>query len=540
MGDLIEEIDAVEPEVSGENLVQDVSVAAKFPVGVQDFEKLREEGYFYVDKTSYIYRLVQEGSFYFFCRPRYFGKSLLLSTMEAYFRGRQDLFEDLDIASLETSWQEYAVIRLDFSTDIFSHEGVLENFIDSMLRSHEETYGIEASRASYPQRLERIIRSAYEASGKPVVVLVDDYDKPILDAAFSPLETSNKETVRSLLSALNGNDYYLKFVFITGITKFESVNIFNGSSQARDISMSGDYRDMCGFLPSDMEAVCGSETIELLEAMYGGYRFSRVFDSGDKALLNPFSVLNALANGDFRPYWLQTGVPGMLVKMLVASGYDLFNILGGVQVDADDLMEYRWTDTDMTSLVYQTGYLTVSSYDGRDNLLTLSLPNSEVATGFYKSLLPYFTRIGSLSRAGSQIAMFRRFLCSGDTSSFVNHFVQAFADAKSLKERKLDSEYALRVALHAVVRLTGFRVDSASPTDVVVRVPLSDGGMHYIFCLRMDKGLLLEDVVQDAMARIEQKDYESIYPPFGEDVRIRKLVMVFSSKDASLVGWKEE
>ncbi|MBQ1794972.1 MAG: AAA family ATPase, partial [Treponema sp.] len=200
----------------------------KLPVGIQDFEKLREEGYLYVDKTDAIYNLVHSGSSYFFARPRCFGKTLLLSVIEAYFKGRKDLFEGLKIEKLEEEWQEYTVLKIDFSTDVYSTEGALEVTINTFLAEQEQRYGKHEERTTYAKRFEYIIQRAYETSGKPVVVLIDDYDKPILDAMFSPEESHNREVLRNFYSALNGNDYYLKFVFITGISKFASVNVFNG------------------------------------------------------------------------------------------------------------------------------------------------------------------------------------------------------------------------------------------------------------------------------------------------------------------------
>ncbi len=522
------------------DLIESADGGVRYPVGVRDFEKLREEGYFYADKTALIARLVSEGSSYFFCRPRYFGKSLLLSAMEAYFSGRQDLFAGLSIASSELAWQEYTVIRVDFSSEVFSKDDVLESFLDSFLSSWEERLGITRASSSFSQRFASVIRGAYESSGKPVVVLVDDYDKPVLDAVFSPLETHNKEVVRSFLSALNGCDYFLKFVFVTGITKYESVNIFNGSSQLRDISLSPEYESLCGFTREELGSLCSEDEVAILSELYGGYRFSKSSFEYGCEILNPFSVLNSLASGDYGPFWVQTGSPVMMSKMLVSYGCDLLELMCGVRVDADDLMEYRWTDRDMTSLLFQAGYLGISAYDADDNLFTLSFPNKEVERAFCKSLLPYFTVIGSLGKCGAELALFRKFLCDGDMPSFVNHFVQAFSKEAVSREKKRGAGYALMVAFLSIVRLTGFSVGCASSSDVVVRLPLSDGGGHYIFCMRLDKGLPFDDVVQDALECIGQKDYLSMYPPLSDGAVVRKVVMVFSSRDASLAGWKEE
>ena len=237
----------------------------KLPVGIHDFEKLRNENYLYVDKTPFLYRMVTSGCCYFLSRPRFFGKTLFLSTLEAYFRGRRDLFEGLAIMALEDEWQEYTVLTLDFSTNVYTAEGSLENVLNTFLTEQEERYGRHEERRSYSSRFEYIIRRASETSGKPVVVLIDNYDKPVLDALFTPEETHNRDVLRDFYSALNGNDYYLKFVFMTGISKFASVNIFNGSNQFKDISAHRDFGGICGFTADEVAEHFQTE-IEVLAA----------------------------------------------------------------------------------------------------------------------------------------------------------------------------------------------------------------------------------------------------------------------------------
>ena len=520
----------------------------KLPVGIQDFEKLREEGYLYVDKTDIIYNLVHSGSSYFFARPRCFGKTLLLSVIEAYFKGRKDLFEGLKIEKLEEEWQEYTVLKIDFSTDVYSSEGTLEVTINTFLAEQEQRYGKHEERTTYAKRFEYIIQRAYETSGKPVVVLIDDYDKPILDAMFSPEESHNREVLRNFYSALNGNDYYLKFVFVTGISKFASVNVFNGSNKQKDISLYSNFNSLCAFTQDELEANFGEELNELAKAnnlayenflrvfarKYSGYCFCK---NGEK-LYNPFSVLNALSSLDMLSFWFQTGVPSMLIKILQNSKFDFFGILEGICVDADTIMDYKWTEDDLVSVIFQSGYSTIRAYDGENNLFELGLPNGEVRDGFLKNLLPYYTSVGTTSKYGSEIALIKASLINGDVSGFVARYRESVKNVQLIQRKKEEPETVYLIAFHSLLMLTGFLFYSGSAlagthNDIVV-----EAGKHvYIFEIKMDKGIALEDVEADAFARIEEKKFAAKYS--ASDCTIHKVVIVFSSSKNELIGWKE-
>lgn len=526
-----------------------MDLTRKLPVGIQDFEKLREEGYLYVDKTELIYNLTHSGSSYFFVRPRCFGKSLLLSVLEAYFKGRKDLFEGLKMEKLEDEWQEYTVLRIDFSTDVYSTEGSLEVTLNTFLAEQEQRYGKHEERTTYAKRFEYIIRRAYETSGKPVVVLIDDYDKPVLDAMFSPEESHNREVLRNFYSALNGNDYYLKFIFMTGISKFASVNVFNGSNQLKDISLYSDFNSLCAFTRQELEQYFSPELHRLaedhninyetflknFEKKYAGYKFCK----NGSTLYNPFSVLNAFSSGEMESYWFQTGVPSMLIKMLQSSKFDLFGILEGICTDAETLMDYKWTEDDLLSVIFQSGYLTIKNYDAENNLFELSLPNGEVRDGFVKNLLPFYTNIGTASKYGAEIAILKTCLQSGNSKEFISRYVQSVKNLPLIQKKKEEAETVFLMALHSILLLTGFTVYTGSSlagthNDVVVEAKDN----IYIFELKMDKGISVEDVQADAFARIEEKGFAAKYDT--SNFKVHKVALVFSSSKNEFVGWKEE
>ncbi|MBQ2601005.1 MAG: AAA family ATPase [Treponema sp.] len=552
----------------------------RLPIGIQDFEKLREEGCFFVDKTGLLYKLVHSGNGYFFCRPRYFGKTLFVSMLEAYFRGRRDLFEGLAIESMEKEWNGCEVLRVDFSSGLYRDSGTVEAGIEAFLQGYEEIYGKPEVHTTYGRRFERLIQEAYKKSGKPVAVLVDDYDKPVLDALFTGMETHNMDVLREFYSALCGNDFYLKFVFVTGISKFASVNIFNGKNQLKDISTYPAFSSLCGFsemdvqrllttakglraapakrgrgkasekknqdvekpeetvTESDAEMVGADQVFALLDRWYGGYRFS---DDGDM-LFNPYSIMNCLdfnapenfASGDIRhQFWIQTGQPNVLVNMLKKNDYDLFSILYGIKVDREELMEYRWTENDVLPLIYQSGYLTRTTDDESGSVM-LAMPNAEIAEGMIKALLSEFTGIGTISKSCTEIDQMKYLLSTKNVAGFIVRFEAALGEKKF--GPKVDYEYVYKLAFHVIANLVGKEVSSDTNSDVMFSVDDRDGKpLGYVFQLKADKGLDLDEVKEDAFARIEERGFAERFDEQG--IPCKKVVVVFSSKKGGVAGW---
>ena len=371
-----------------------------YPIGIQNFEKIREGGYVYVDKTELIYQIVRTGGYYFLSRPRRFGKSLLVSTMEAYFQGKKELFQGLAIEKLEKDWTEYPVLHLDLSGVTYTDENVLNEKMENTLSQWEQTYGIANTFTVDGIRFENIIKTAYSQTGKPVVILIDEYDKSLLDTAGNePLREAIRSRLQGFCSVMKSQDGKIRFGFLTGITKLGKLSIFSGLNNLNDISMDYRYADICGISEKDLHAYFDESVQEMAEAnkmskeecyarlkeYYDGYHFCE--DSED--IYNPFSLLSALNGKRFRDYWYETGTPTFVVKALQRGQFNLEGltlegvpafVLGGVNAD----------DSDPVPVLYQSGYLTIQSYDNQTQEYTLKYPNQEVERGFMQGLANIF------------------------------------------------------------------------------------------------------------------------------------------------------
>ena len=324
----------------------------KYPIGIQTFSQLREDGYVYVDKTALIYQLVSTGKIYFLSRPRRFGKSLMLSTLEAYYQGRKELFEGLSIAELEKDWHRYPVFHIDFNGNNFTREGVLEKVIEEYLSNWEDVYGRNPHYETTGARFTELLRRAGEQAGRRAVVLVDEYDKPILDVLDTPMEDTNREILKAFYSTFKKADPYLQFVMLTGVTKFSQVSVFSGFNQPNDISMDPRYEALCGITQKEMESYfhepiaklaeqeeCTCEEMkEQLKAQYDGYHFSRnMLD-----VYNPFSILNAFNKQQINDYWFASGTPTYLVRLLQHNNEQMNELTGKYY----DVYAYRSDDED--------------------------------------------------------------------------------------------------------------------------------------------------------------------------------------------------
>ena len=378
----------------------------KLPIGIQDFEDLRKEGYIYIDKTEYIYNLAHYGKPYFLSRPRRFGKSLLLSTMKAYFEGKKELFEGLKIKELEgdgpEAWQEYPVFYFDFNKKNFKRETALEEVLEAHLAGWENIYGRDFADSPLEERFQHLIEMAVEQTGHNAVVLVDEYDKPLLETMESnELEEHNKAVFKGFFSTLKSYDHYLKFVFLTGVTKFSKVSIFSDLNQLEDISMDEEYSGICGITEYEMEQSFMPEIetmaeklgsgvdgcLKKLKKMYDGYHFSQ----NSEGVYNPFSLLNSLKKKKFDSYWFSTGTPTFLLEKLKAVDFDPRKFTDGtLYADERVLTDYRVDNSDPVPLFYQTGYLTIKGYDREFRSYELGYPNDEVKYGFLQSLVPAF------------------------------------------------------------------------------------------------------------------------------------------------------
>lgn len=368
----------------------------KYPIGIQDFEDLRRNCYAYVDKTNFVYKLADEGKYYFLSRPRRFGKSLFLSTLEAYFQGKKELFEGLAIYDMEKEWKKYPIFHIDLNTANFREKDSLYIVLNDYLTAWENKYGARESEATLALRFKGVIARAAEKEGCSVVILVDEYDKPILQTLSDPeLQAEHRAQLKAFYSVLKTQDRYIKFAFLTGVTKFGKVSVFSDLNNLTDLSMDYRYISICGMTEKELlenfkEGICQlaeangdseSETIAKISMRYAGYHF----EENSEEIYNPFSVLNTLANSRYDDYWFKANTHTFLIDILKKHDYCITN-LSKAQIKANMMNN---VETNPFPVIYQGGYLTIKSYDERFKNYQLGFPNKEVEEGILNTLLPH-------------------------------------------------------------------------------------------------------------------------------------------------------
>lgn len=368
----------------------------KYPIGIQDFEKLRTNGYSYVDKSRFVYKLATEGEYYFLCRPRRFGKSLFLSTLEAYFQGKKELFKGLAIYDLETEWKKYPIFHIDLNTANFREKDSLYTVLNDYLTTWESKYGTRESEATLALRFKGVIARAAEKEECGVVILIDEYDKPILQTLRDPeLQAEHCAQLKAFYSVLKTQDRYIKFAFLTGVTKFGKVSVFSDLNNLTDISMDHRYISICGMTEKELltnfkegigELASANEdneteTIDKLRMRYSGYHF----EENSEEIYNPFSVLNTLTNSRYDDYWFKANTHTFLIDILKKHDYCITD-LNKAQVKVNMMNN---VDSNPIPVIYQSGYLTIKSYDERFKNYQLGIPNKEVEEGILNTLLPH-------------------------------------------------------------------------------------------------------------------------------------------------------
>lgn len=373
----------------------------KYPIGIQDFEDLQRNGYAYVDKTNFVYKLADEGKYYFLSRPRRFGKSLFLSTLEAYFQGKKELFKGLAIYDLETEWKKYPIFHIDLNTANFREKDSLYTVLNDYLTTWESKYGARESEATLALRFKGVIARAAEKEGCGVVILIDEYDKPILQTLRDPeLQAEHRAQLKAFYSVLKTQDRYIKFAFLTGVTKFGKVSVFSDLNNLTDISMDHRYISICGMTEKELltnfkeginELASANEdneteTIDKLRMRYSGYHF----EENSEEIYNPFSVLNTLTNSRYDDYWFKANTHTFLIDILKKHDYCITD-LNKAQVKANMMNN---VDFNPIPVIYQSGYLTIKSYDERFKNYQLGFPNKEVEEGILNTLLPHGCKSG--------------------------------------------------------------------------------------------------------------------------------------------------
>ena len=515
------------------------------PIGIQDFEDLRNRKCVYVDKTAFIYKLVREGKPYFLSRPRRFGKSLLLSTMEYYFLGKKELFHGLAIENLEKDWTEYPVIKISFGADNYPDSGSLKSAINFMLSKYEKKYEVPVDDMRSAPRLNNLITTAYEKTGKQVVILLDEYDKPILDALYTEDEEQNRQELRSFYSPLKDCDKYIRFLFITGITKVSHVNIFSGLNQLDDISLDSAYSSICGiseteldqYFTPEIEALAERQemTVEEVKAkladMYDGYHFTHNVDG----VYNPFCLLKCFKANDFGSYWFESGTPSFLVKTLQNQPLELETMVNGRLATENQFKNYDPDSHNMLPVVYQSGYLTIKDFEKETRLYTLDFPNREVEEGFLDVLLKKFITV-PYDDIGLEINNLRVALRNKNLDRALSIIKSAIADLPTIVKKNMCENYYESVT-HLMFRMTGWRVVSelqsvAGRSDVVVATKDS----VFIFELKMDRGRTFDEVSDEGLNQIDANGYSDRFAVSGK--AMHKIALVFSSEGKGLLGWK--
>lgn len=509
----------------------------KYPIGIQDFEDLQRNGYAYVDKTNFVYKLADEGKYYFLSRPRRFGKSLFLSTLEAYFQGKKELFEGLAIYDLETDWKKYPIFHIDLNTANFREKDSLYTVLNDYLTSWEDKYGTRESEATLALRFKGVIARAAEKEGCGVVILIDEYDKPILQTLRAPeLQAEHRAQLKAFYSVLKTQDRYIKFAFLTGVTKFGKVSVFSDLNNLTDISMDHRYISICGMTEKELltnfkegiselaEANGDTEeaTIAKLKARYDGYHF----EENTVGIYNPFSVLNTLSRLRYKDYWFETGTPTFLVDLLKMHNYRLPDMTKE-RVSDDVINSVDSLSTNPIPVIYQSGYLTIKGYDERFKKYLLGFPNREVEEGFLNFLLPLYTSAGNNSPF--LVDEFVQDVESGNPERFMQRMKAFFADTSY--QVVGNAELYFQNAMYLVFKIMGFYTQVERPTsdgriDAIIQTP------NYIYVIECK----LDRTADEAIKQIENNGYAE---PFLMDKRkLYKIGVSFSSETRGVAEYK--
>lgn len=508
----------------------------KYPVGIQAFEGLRNDGYLYIDKTAQIRNLINSGKYYFLSRPRRFGKSLLLSTLHAYFEGKRELFRGLAIDTDEVSWEAHPVLHLDLNAQKYDKKESLDSVLHDFLSREEAKYAEVRDDDSYGLRFCNVIRGAYEKTGKRVVILIDEYDKPMLQAIGNPdLQDEYRNTLKSFYGALKSMDGCIQFVLLTGVTKFGKVSVFSDLNHLTDISMDRRYYDICGITEEELHAnfqqgvnelaeangMTETECYALLKERYDGYHFVETAPG----VYNPFSLLRTLDSKRFGSFWFETGTPTYLVTLLQLHDYNL-ETLSEVETDADVLNSTDGGSTDPIPVIYQSGYLTIKGYDREFGLYKLGFPNKEVEEGFLKFLIPYYT---SIPKSGSafEITQFVKDVRAGRTEQFIKRLRSFFADTPYELVKDLENHY--QNVLFIISRLMGFYTKAEYHTsegriDMVIQTPA--------FCYVLE--FKLDGTAEEALQQIQDTHYTLPFEMNGQ--QIVRIGMNFSRETRNIDG----
>ena len=511
-----------------------------YPIGIQNFESLRRDNYFYIDKTALIYQMVKTGRYYFLSRPRRFGKSLLVSTLEAYFLGKKELFTGLAMEKLEKDWIEYPILHLDLNIEKYDTPESLNNILEKSLAKWEELYGANPSERSLSLRFAGIIERACQQTGQRVVILVDEYDKPMLQAIGNEaLQREFRNMLKPFYGVLKTLDGCIKFALLTGVTKFGKISVFSDLNNLDDISMRNAYVEICGVSEREIHENLEAELHEFAEAQeltyealcsrlkenYDGYHFT--YPSPD--LYNPFSLLNAFADGKFGSYWFGSGTPTYLIKMLEKFGVEPSEV-GGKTAAVEDFDAPTETMSSITPLLYQSGYITIKGYDSELGLYTLDIPNKEVRVGLMRSLLPYYVSTPT-EKTNTMVAYLSRDIRNDDMDSALRRLQTFLSTIPYCDNTRYEGHY--QQMFYIIFSLLGSFVDIEVRTprgrvDVLLRTKTT----LYVMELKLDK------TAGEAMEQINLKNYPERFALCG--LPVVKVAINFDSERCTIGDWMIE
>lgn len=512
----------------------------KYPIGIQSFESIRKNGYVYVDKTMLIPKLTENGKYYFLSRPRRFGKSLFLSTLDAYFSGKKELFEGLAIETLEKDWIRYPVLRFDLNGKSYESIEDLKNQLDCQLSVLEDRYGVHKRYDDTDIRFQTLIECAYAKTGLPVVILIDEYDKPIVDnLSDEKLVGAFRRHLQAFYSVMKSKDDFIKFGFLTGVSKIGKLSVFSGLNNLTDISMETDFSNICGITEGELKA-CFSESVKEmarangiseaecyseLAQMYDGYHFYR----NAPGVYNPFSLLSALRKKDFGQYWFVTGTPAFLIKYLAEGNYKMDDV-AAFRVTESDLSGTNILQPEAITLLFQTGYLTIKGYDTASKRYTLGYPNKEVEEGFLVSLSQYFTPIYA-NYSDLSVDKFVADIRSGHADMLMNRFRAFFADMDYQIQGK--AEMYFQNTMYVMLKLMGQQVDVERHTsngriDILIQTP------EYVYIIELKR----DRDPSNALDQISDKGYD--WPFSAGNRKVFRIGASFSTKTRRLEKWEIE
>lgn len=524
----------------------------KYPAGIQSFETIRLNGFKYVDKTQYVYKMISSGNPIFLSRPRRFGKSLLVSTLEAVFQGRRELFEEITledgtvqprlfIAMTDWKWEKYPVLRFDFSRVGKNELGLLDEYIDKTLSDYESLYGVDNSLHAASNRLAEIIETAHAKTGKKVVVLVDEYDNQMLKSIGDDKKVEAvRDTFSGLFAPLKGLDDHIKFIFITGISKFSQMGIFSQLNQLKNISMRNDYSGICGIteeeltttMREDIELLAEErgetydETLTALKQKYDGYHFSKLMTD----IYNPYSVVNAFDSAELGDYWFESATPTALIAILKQMPLYQLTSVDGSRCPDSAFNQAFTSFVDPLPVLYQSGYLTIKDYRADRDMYTLGFPNEEVRMGFADNLFKLITNITSGNNVRNAfLEAYYDFRDTGDLPEFIEAIKTFFAGIPYYLDNKNECHY--HVILYTL--LTAFGADVSSEqasakgrSDIVLRMPLG----IYVMEIKYD------ETVEAALQQIDERGYAEKYRMDGRP--LVKVGISFSSEERNITDWK--